>query len=144
MICCRTAKQCTTMQWLVQTISNTQLVNTRTHGEAYDLVVPRCFCFFHRLHERPGILVTLKHIKQCFKKTVCLCTCVSDVDHITRVYPSPSHVGGWFSECCTVDRGLSVLSWRVKNGRKNDIKLRLAKCYFQMCMRVIIACKFLS
>lgn len=96
----------TMYNYAVQTISNTQtvthllpfkttvLVNTRTHGEAYDLVVPRCFCFFHRLHKRPGILVTLKHIKQSFKKTVCLCMCVSDVDHIIRVYPSPSHVGG--------------------------------------------------
>lgn len=32
-----------------------------THGEANGLVVPGGLCFLDRLHERPGVLVDLKH-----------------------------------------------------------------------------------
>lgn len=34
-----------------------------THGEADHLVVPGRLGFLHWLHERPGVLVTLRHIK---------------------------------------------------------------------------------
>lgn len=34
-----------------------------THGEADDLVVSRRLRFLHRLHEWPGVLVTLQHDK---------------------------------------------------------------------------------
>lgn len=41
----------------------------RTHGEANHLVVPRCLGFLHWLHERPGVLVTLRHIKTRLVRT---------------------------------------------------------------------------
>ena len=43
-----------------------------THGEANDLVVPRCLGFFHRLHERPGVLVPLRHKDRIGKNQVCV------------------------------------------------------------------------
>lgn len=41
-----------------------------THGEANGLVVARGLCLLDRLHERPGILVDLKH--QTVRPRCCL------------------------------------------------------------------------
>lgn len=43
-----------------------------THGETNDLVVPGCLSFFHRLHERPGVLVALKHKNHISKNPMCV------------------------------------------------------------------------